>query len=356
MNGKTTPPLTYRDSGVDIDAGDALVNDISADAARTKRPGANIALGGFGGAFDLKAAGFDDPILVAATDGVGTKLELAQAMNSHRGLGIDLVAMCANDVIVLGAKPLFFLDYFATGKLEKHIAKAVIAGVADGCITAGCALIGGETAEMPGLYPKGKYDLAGFCVGAIERRDRDIIGGAIKPDDVAIAVASSGVHANGFSLVRRVIEAAGADIHAAAPFDDSGRLGDVLLTPTALYTDAVAAALAIGGIKGIAHITGGGLIENPPRAFNDDVALEIDLASWELPPIFRWLKAAGNIEVFEMARVFNCGIGLVIYASPSQAPSIMAAIESAGQKAWAAGRFVPRHDDAVILKNTNHWN
>ncbi len=356
MTDKTPPPLTYRDSGVDIDAGDALVGDISADAARTKRPGANTSLGGFGGIFDLKAAGFDDPILIAATDGVGTKLDLAQAMNNHRGLGIDLVAMCANDVLVQGARPLFFLDYFATGKLEGHIAKAVIAGVADGCVTAGCALIGGETAEMPGLYPKGKYDLAGFCVGAIERRDRDNVGGTINEGDVAIAVASSGVHANGFSLVRRVIEAAGADIHAAAPFNCSGKLGDVLLTPTVIYTGAVAAALNIGGIKGIAHITGGGLIENPPRVFNDDTALELDLASWDLPPIFRWLKSAGNIENFEMARVFNCGIGLMIYASSSQAPRIIAAIDAIGQKSWVAGYFSKRRDDAVILKNTGSWN
>ena len=260
-NDKTTTPLTYADAGVNIDAGDALIEDIGGDARRTQRPGADASLGGFGALFDIKAAGYQDPILVAATDGVGTKLELAQATGNHRGLGVDLVAMCANDVLAQGAMPLFFLDYFATGVLEGDVAKSVVAGIADGCVEAGCALIGGETAEMPGVYPKGSYDLAGFCVGAVERGQM-IDPARTSSGDVAIAIASHGVHANGFSLVRKVIEVAGADLTAPAPFDPSTSLGEVLLTPTAIYAKPVQAVLdAVGGARhlhGLAHITGGG--------------------------------------------------------------------------------------------------
>lgn len=358
-NDNTTPPLTYRDAGVNIDAGDALVGEISGDAKRTRRAGADAALGGFGALFDLKAAGYHDPILVAATDGVGTKLELAQAMNNHRGLGIDLVAMCANDVLAQGALPLFFLDYFATGRLEPDTAKTVVAGIADGCVEAGCALIGGETAEMPGVYPDGAYDLAGFCVGALER------GQMIDPartaaGDVAIAIASHGVHANGFSLVRKVIERSGIDLQDPAPFDEQQSLGDSLLTPTAIYAKAVSAVIdALGDvtqIHGLAHITGGGLIENPPRAYRDDLALELDLTTWALPPVFEWLKSAGGIEAPEMARVFNCGIGMLLYVSPDHAQATIDAIASTGHQAWQAGGLTARDTDAVCLNGLDGWN
>ncbi|MCE2518118.1 MAG: phosphoribosylformylglycinamidine cyclo-ligase [Alphaproteobacteria bacterium] len=362
-NDKTTTPLTYADAGVNIDAGDALIDDIGGDARRTQRPGADASLGGFGALFDIKAAGYRDPILVAATDGVGTKLELAQATHNHRGLGIDLVAMCANDVLAQGAMPLFFLDYFATGVLEGDVAKTVVAGIADGCIDAGCALIGGETAEMPGVYPKGSYDLAGFCVGAVERGQM-IDPKRTKAGDVAIAVASRGVHANGFSLVRKVIERSGADLNAPSPFggDDiapDATLGEVLLTPTAIYAKPVQAVLdAIGGaehLHGLAHITGGGLIENPPRAFAKTLGLELDLTSWVLPPVFAWLKQMGNIDSREMARVFNCGVGLLIYVDAANADAALAALEGAGHKAWVAGHLTERGDDPVVLGGIDSW-
>jgi phosphoribosylformylglycinamidine cyclo-ligase len=358
-NDNTTPPLTYRDAGVNIDAGDALVGEISGDAKRTRRAGADAALGGFGALFDLKAAGYKDPILVAATDGVGTKLELAQAMQNHRGLGIDLVAMCANDVLAQGALPLFFLDYFATGRLDSATAKTVIAGIADGCVDAGCALIGGETAEMPGVYPDGAYDLAGFCVGAVERGDM-IDPARTAAGDVAIAIASHGVHANGFSLVRKVIERSGIALQDPSPFDDHQSLGDSLLTPTAIYAKAVSAVIeTLGGasqIHGLAHITGGGLIENPPRAYSDDLALDLDLSSWVLPPVFDWLKTTGGIEAYEMARVFNCGIGMLIYVAPDQAQAIIDAISSSGHQSWQAGTLIPRQKDAVCLNGLEGWN
>ncbi len=355
---KTTTPLTYRDAGVNIDAGDALINDIGGDAKRTRRPGADVALGGFGGLFDLKAAGYKDPILVAGTDGVGTKLELAQSMDNHRGLGIDLVAMCANDVLAQGAMPLFFLDYFATGVLETHIAKDVVAGIADGCIAAGCALIGGETAEMPGTYPKGRYDLAGFCVGGVER-DEMINPARTTRGDIAIALPSSGAHANGFSLIRKVIDVSGADINAPAPFDHSRSLGDALLTPTRIYVGDFDVALnAAGGVEhlhSLAHITGGGLIENPPRAYNNALALKLDMTSWTIPPLFKWLQEAGNIEPRELARVFNCGIGMLLYVDPSKVDSVMAGLNDHGAGAWIAGAMTDRDGDAVILDGLNAW-
>ena len=357
---KTTTPLTYRDAGVNIDAGDALIDEIGDDAKRTMRPGADVALGGFGGLFDLKAAGYEDPILVSGTDGVGTKLELAQAMNSHRGLGIDLVAMCANDVLAQGAMPLFFLDYFATGVLEQHIAKDVVAGIADGCVSAGCALIGGETAEMPGTYPKGRYDLAGFCVGAVERGEM-IDPGRTKAGDIAIALPSSGAHANGFSLIRKVIDVAGADINAPAPFDDGHLLGDALLTPTKIYVQDFTVALkAAGGVEhlhGLAHITGGGLIENPPRAYGSSLSLTLDMSSWSIPPLFQWLKETGNIEARELARVFNCGIGMLLYVDPHKADNVLAHLNDHNAGAWIAGEILDRTNsgDAVILDGLEAW-
>ena len=348
--------LSYRDAGVDIDAGDQLVADIAPHAKRTRRSGADASLGGFGGLFDLRAAGFSDPILVAATDGVGTKLELAKQLELHRGLGIDLVAMCANDNLVQGAMPLFFLAYFATGKLEPTVAAEVVAGIADGCLEVECALIGGETAEMPGIYPAGSYDLAGFCVGAAERGTL-LKPGMARAGDIAIALPSSGVHSNGYSLVRKIIEVTGADLTAMAPGETNKTLGEALLTPTRLYQKAVSCALATGGVHGIVHVTGGGLIENPPRVYNDDLSLVLDLAGNPLPPLFSWLQTAGNIETYELARTFNCGIGMLFFTAPDSADALLAALtEGPEPDAWVAGKLIERDTQpAVILHNNESW-
>ena len=344
------PALSYKDAGVDIDKGDALVSAIKPHAVRTSRPGSNPDLGGFGGLFDLKAAGFKDPVLVAATDGVGTKLELAKACNIHRGLGIDLVAMCINDLLAQGAEPLFFLDYFATGKLAPEVATEVIAGIADGCVEAGCALIGGETAEMPGVYPAGGYDLAGFSVGAAERHAL-LKTGDVSSGDIVLALPSSGMHSNGFSLVRKIIEVTGADIHKPFALAPHISLGEALLTPTRIYADAVKAGLNAGGITSISHITGGGLIENPPRVFGDDLAITLDMALRPFPPLFRWLKQAGNLSDFEMARTFNCGIGMLITVRADVADSVEKAILMTGEDVWQIGQIGARSDDAVTLLN-----
>ena len=358
MSDKTPPrnSLSYRDAGVDIDAGDALVSDIGPDAARTRRPGADVALGGFGGLFDLAAAGFKDPILVAATDGVGTKLELARAVDTYRGLGIDLVAMCVNDLIAQGAIPLFFLDYFATGKLERAIAAEVVAGIADGCVECEAALIGGETAEMPGVYPDGGFDLAGFSVGAAERgtllsREMPQAG------DVAIALPSSGVHANGFSLVRKIIEVTGTSLDADIKGVESP-LGEALLAPTRIYHHAARCAHGIGGVTGICHVTGGGLVENPPRVYGEELALHIDATSWDLPPIFRWLSSAGGVNASEMARTFNCGIGMLIFVSPDKSDACLAALRDGPEpEAWIAGQLAERGDaPAVCFSGLEQWS
>jgi len=343
-------PLTYRDAGVDIEAGDALVNAIKPAARPTDRAGAHPELGGFGGLFDLKAAGFHDPILVAATDGVGTKLKLAQAVGQHRDLGIDLVAMCANDILAQGALPLFFLDYFATGKLDTITAASIIEGVADGCIEAGCALIGGETAEMPGVYPPGGYDLAGFCVGAAERGQL-LSADNVKDGDVVLALPSSGIHANGFSLVRQIISSLGLNLSEAAPFASHMPLGTALLAPTRIYADAVKAALSAGNVTSISHITGGGLIENPPRVFNDDLALCLKLKARPLPPVFYWLKQAARMKNYELARTFNCGIGMLISVRPEDTDNILKQILQTGEDCWIAGNIVKRQNDAVILEH-----
>lgn len=345
-------PLTYREAGVDIDAGDALVDAIKPAARRTVRSGANPDLGGFGGLFDLKEAGFTDPILVAATDGVGTKLELAQAVGQHRGLGVDLVAMCANDILAQGAFPLFFLDYFATGKLNTAIAASIIEGVADGCTEAGCALIGGETAEMPGAYPPGGYDLAGFCVGAAERGSLLSVND-VSEGDVVLALPSSGIHANGFSLVRKVISNLDLDLFDAAPFASHIPLGIALLAPTRIYSEAVRTAMLAGTVTSISHITGGGLIENPPRVFNDHLALKIDLKARPLPPIFQWLKRAAQIENHELARTFNCGIGMLITVRPADADNVINQIQQTGEDCWKAGVMIKRQNDAVILNHVH---
>ncbi len=348
--------LSYRDAGVDIALGNQLVAEIAPHAKRTKRSGADASLGGFGGLFDLGAAGFTDPILVAATDGVGTKLDLAKQMGLHRGLGIDLVAMCANDILVQGAMPLFFLDYFATGKLDANVVTEVVAGIADGCVGVGCALIGGETAEMPGIYPTGSYDLAGFCVGAAERGTL-LHPGMATVGDIAIALPSSGVHSNGYSLVRKIIEITGTDLESPAPSGMGMSLGEELLAPTRLYQRAVSCALATGGIHGIAHITGGGLIENPPRIYGDDVSLVLDTASKPLPPLFAWLQKAGNIEINELARTFNCGIGMLLFVAPESAGAVMDALTTGPEpQAWIAGKLSRRESQpAVILKNSESW-
>jgi len=353
-------PLTYSAAGVNIDEGDALIDDIGADTRRTARPGADAALGGFGAMFDLKAAGFNDPVLVAATDGVGTKLEIARASGHHRGLGIDLVAMCVNDVLAQGAMPLFFLDYYATGRLDRRIAADVVAGIADGCVLAGCALIGGETAEMPGVYPDGGYDLAGFCVGAMERGQM-IDPSRTRAGDIAIAIASSGAHANGFSLIRKIVERTGLDWNDPAPFTQDDTLGKALLEPTAIYVTAIRDVITeLGGvdhIHGLAHITGGGLIENPPRAFREELTLELDLSTWDMPSVFRWLMTEGAVPAMEMARVFNTGIGMLIYVEENDADKAMNAIRANGHDTWIAGRLVNKTDDErVLLNGLESWS
>jgi phosphoribosylformylglycinamidine cyclo-ligase len=296
---------------VSIDAGNALVKTIGPLARSTARPGADAELGGFGGFFDLKAAGYSDPLLVAANDGVGTKLKLAIETGRHDGVGIDLVAMCANDLIVQGAEPLFFLDYYATAKLDNRVAAAVVASIAEGCRQAGCALIGGETAEMPGMYSEGDYDLAGFCVGAVER-DKVLTGEAIRPRDVILGLASSGVHSNGFSLVRRIIEQEGWNLEEALPGEGGRALAEVLLEPTRIYVRELLPLVQAGKIKGLAHITGGGLLENIPRVLPGNCHALIDVSQWQLPPVFAYLQQGGSIDAQEMARTFNCGVGMAV--------------------------------------------
>ncbi|MEL6564041.1 MAG: phosphoribosylformylglycinamidine cyclo-ligase [Pseudomonadota bacterium] len=326
--------LTYAQAGVDIDAGNALVERIKPAAARTKRSGVASALGGFGGLFDLKGAGFTDPVLVAATDGVGTKLRIAIDTGHVDGVGIDLVAMCVNDLVCQGAEPLFFLDYFATGKLEVDQAARIVEGIAAGCEASGCALLGGETAEMPGMYPAGDFDLAGFAVGAMER-------GTALPDgvtagDVILGLASDGVHSNGYSLVRRVVEASGLGWDADCPFG-AGTLGAALLTPTRLYVKAALAAIAAGGVHGFAHITGGGLTENLPRVLPDGLGAEVDLNSWTLPPVFGWLATQGGIAEAEMLKTFNAGIGMTVIVAPEAEEVVTAALEAEGQTVMRIG-------------------
>jgi phosphoribosylformylglycinamidine cyclo-ligase len=330
--------LTYEQAGVSIAAGNALVKAIAPLARATRRPGADADLGGFGGFFDLKAAGFTDPLLVAANDGVGTKLKLAIDLGRHDGVGVDLVAMCVNDLVVQGAEPLFFLDYFATGKLDGGIAEAVVAGIAQGCLQAGCALIGGETAEMPGMYAPGDYDLAGFCVGAVERGEQ-LTGAAIRPGDVLLGLASSGVHSNGFSLVRRLIEVNGWKLDRPARFDPERLLGDMLLEPTRIYVKSLLPEIRAGRIRGLAHITGGGLLENIPRVLPDDCHGFVDADAWPLPPLFSWLQAGGAIEPEELARTFNCGIGMAAIVASDEAEAVTTGLEAAGETVHRIGRI-----------------
>ncbi len=331
-------PLTYADAGVSIDAGNALVKAIGPLARSTARPGADAELGGFGGFFDLKAAGYSDPLLVAANDGVGTKLKLAIETGRHEGVGIDLVAMCANDLIVQGAEPLFFLDYYATGKLDSDVAAAVVASIAEGCRQAGCALIGGETAEMPGMYAPGDYDLAGFCVGAVER-DKVLTGEDIAPGDVILGLASSGVHSNGFSLVRKIIEQCGWDLDEPLPSAEGRTLADVLLEPTRIYVRSLLPLMQQGRIKGLAHITGGGLLENIPRILPDACHATLNTNGWILPPIFAELGSGGDLAPQEMVRTFNCGIGMAVTVSPAEADAVADLLEGAGETVYRIGRI-----------------
>lgn len=346
---------TYAQAGVSIDAGNALVKAIAPLARATRRPGADADLGGFGGLFDLKAAGFTDPLLVAANDGVGTKLKLAIDHNAHDGVGVDLVAMCANDLIVQGAEPLFFLDYFATGKLENGVAERVIASIADGCKQAGCALIGGETAEMPGMYAPGDYDLAGFCVGAVER-DRLLDGTAIAPGDVILGLGSTGVHSNGYSLVRRLAADKGWKLDRPAIFDQDRILIDALMAPTRIYVKSLLPLLKAGRIHGLAHITGGGLLENIPRVLPTDCHARIDANAWPQPRLMAFLQAQGNIEPQEMARTFNCGIGMVALVAADQADAVAADLEAAGETVHRIGTVESGPRGCTVAGSVETWS
>jgi phosphoribosylformylglycinamidine cyclo-ligase len=347
MTGKDG--LTYKDAGVDIDAGEELVARIAPAARATRRPGADADLGGFGGLFDIKAAGFKDPVLVAATDGVGTKLKIAIETGLFDGIGQDLVAMCVNDIVVQGAEPLFFLDYYASAKLEVDAAARVIQGIARACKASGCALIGGETAEMPGLYAKGDFDLAGFSVGAVERGHILPRTADMAPGDVLIGVASSGVHSNGYSLVRKVVEKSGLSWDAEAPFAPGMRLGEALLTPTRLYVKSALEALRVGGVKGFAHITGGGITENLPRALPAGLDAAVDLNSWTPPSVFGWLANGAGIPAPEMLRTFNCGIGLVAVVSEKHSGRVIEAFQQAGDKAMRIGQLVTGAGEAQVV-------
>ena len=331
--------LTYAQAGVDIDAGERLVEAIKPLAKSTARPGAEPSLGGFGALFDLKAAGFVDPLIVTTTDGVGTKLKIAIETGLHSGVGVDLVAMCVNDLLAQGAEPLLFLDYFATGKLDVEAATQVVAGIAEGCRQAGCALVGGETAEMPGMYGDGDYDLAGFSMGAVER-------GQVLPrldlqntGDVIIGLASSGPHSNGYSLVRKVVEKSGLKWSDDAPFSPGHTLAEALMAPTRIYVKSIVPLMKAGLIKGGAHITGGGLIENPPRCIAEPLKASFDWDAWPLPHVFQWLAETGGISDHEMRRTFNCGVGFILIVSPENAEPVLASLLNAGEAAFVCGQL-----------------
>ena len=352
---ETRTPYTYADAGVSIEAGNALVKTIAPLAKATARPGANAELGGFGGFFDLKAAGYEDPLLVAANDGVGTKLKLAIDTGKHGGVGIDLVAMCANDLVVQGAEPLFFLDYYATGKLDSDVAAAVVASIAQGCRIAGCALIGGETAEMPGMYSEGDYDLAGFCVGAVDRA-KALTGTSVEPGDVVLGLASSGVHSNGFSLVRKLIDANGWKLDRPALFDQDVILGEALLEPTRIYVKSLLPLVRNGRIQALAHITGGGLLENIPRVLPDGCHAAVDANSWELSRLFAFLQAGGAIEPSEMARTFNCGIGMVAIVREADVSSVTETLVAAGETVITIGRVESGEKGCTVSGSAGTWS
>jgi phosphoribosylformylglycinamidine cyclo-ligase len=331
--------LTYAKAGVDIDAGNALVEAIKPLAKATRRPGADTALGGFGALFDLKAAGYDDPLLVSTTDGVGTKLMIAIETGLVDGIGIDLVAMCVNDLLAQGAEPLLFLDYFATGKLDVAAAARIVAGIAEGCRQAGAALVGGETAEMPGMYADKDFDLAGFCVGAVNRGDVLPKLESQHRGDLLIGLASSGPHSNGYSLIRRIVELSGLAWDAPAPFAEGQSLAESLLTPTRIYIESVLPIAKAGLISGCAHITGGGLVENPPRAIAPGLAARFDWNAWTPPAVFAWLAETGGVDEAEMRRTFNCGLGLMLITSPRNAEAVLAALLDAGETAFVCGEL-----------------
>ena len=357
MPANDPPPdrnYTYEQAGVSIDAGNALVKAIGPLVKATRRPGANGEIGGFGGFFDPKAAGYSDPILVAGNDGVGTKLKLAIDHGRHDSVGIDLVAMCVNDLIVQGAEPLFFLDYFATGKLERGVAERVIAGIAEGCKQAGCALIGGETAEMPGMYAEGDYDLAGFCVGAVERGEQ-LTGERVAPGHVLLGLASSGVHSNGFSLVRRLAADMGWQLDAPAPFDDARSLLDALMEPTRIYVRPLLPVVRGGKVDALAHITGGGLLENVPRVLPQGTRALIDAGAWEQPQLMAFLQRQGNITPAEMMRTFNCGIGMVLAVQPELASEVVAELEEAGEDVAHVGEVAAAPRGCTVRGPAGSW-
>ncbi len=346
--------LTYAQAGVDIDAGNEMVDRIKPLVRATRRPGADAEIGGFGGLFDLKAAGFTDPILVAANDGVGTKVKIAIESGIHDTVGIDLVAMCVNDLIVQGAEPLFFLDYYATGKLDPATGAAIVKGIATGCIESGCALIGGETAEMPGMYAGDDYDLAGFAVGAAER-GRLLPRGDLQPGDVLFGLPSSGVHSNGFSLVRRIVALTGLTWDAEAPFAPGRTLAQALLVPTRLYVKPLLAALkATDGVKALAHITGGGFPDNIPRVLPDGLGVSLDLAAIPVPPVFGWLAATGNVAEREMLRTFNCGVGMIVVAEAARAAEVEVALQAAGESPVRMGEVVAYSGDEERVAYRGH--
>jgi len=346
---------TYAKAGVSIAAGNALVKAIAPLARATARPGADASLGGFGGFFDLKAAGYTDPLLVAANDGVGTKLKLAIDSGRHDGVGIDLVAMCVNDLIVQGAEPLFFLDYFATGRLENGVAERVIAGIAEGCKEAGCALIGGETAEMPGMYVEGDYDLAGFCVGAVERGEA-LTGDRLAAGDVILGLASSGVHSNGFSLVRRLAGDKGWKLDRPSLFDPETLLIEALLAPTRIYVRSLLPLVRGGKVKALAHITGGGLLENIPRVLPEGLHARVDVGAWPQPRLMAFLQAQGNIEPEEMARTFNCGVGMAVIVSPDDVNMVSQALEEAGETVLTIGRVEAGARGCTVSGSRDTWS
>ncbi|ORX57459.1 phosphoribosylamine--glycine ligase [Hesseltinella vesiculosa] len=351
--------ITYASAGVDIDAGNLLVQKIKPLVKATRRTGADSDIGGFGGLFDLKAAGFVDPILVSATDGIGTKLIIAQECRIHNTVGIDLVAMNVNDLVVQGAEPLYFLDYFACGKLDVEVAKDFVAGVAQGCLESGCALVGGETAEMPGLYALNDYDGAGFTVGAVERSKILPRMNEMKAGDIILGMASSGVHSNGFSLVRKVVASQpGLNFHSPCPWDAAKSLGEALLTPTRIYVKQLLPVLRQDLVKGLAHITGGGFIDNIPRVMPEHLAVSIDAASYPFPPIFQWLKQAGQLSAYEMSRTFNCGIGMILVVDPAHVAQVTELLQQANETVYTIGQVVNKSDvdgQEVVVNNSDAW-
>ena len=347
MSTNQSKSLSYRDAGVNIDAGNAFVEKIKSSVASTNRPGVMGGFGGFGGCFELPE-NYKQPVLVSGTDGVGTKLKLAIDLNRHDTIGIDLVAMCVNDILVLGAEPLYFLDYYATGELNTEVAASVVEGIAEGCRQSNAALIGGETAEMPGMYGKGDYDLAGFCVGIVEKQNI-IDGSKVKAGDVMVAIASSGPHSNGYSLVRKIIEVSQADINAT--FGESGgTLGDALLAPTRIYVKTIHQLLTKFDLHAMAHITGGGLLENIPRVLPENTQAVIDENSWQLPKVFQWLQENGNVELTEMYRTFNCGVGMVLIASADEADAIISELKKNDETAWTLGTIESGEKQQVVFK------